>query len=176
MRNSGRFPQGKSAATESCYPTRINYKVHAGSFCVSIIHRILTWTTWFLTRTCVRDHSCACIIVHTGGCRAHQLASQYNIFDSAKNVQLCLVLQTGFFFFSRSQFTPSVRSARWIGLSSPDLPCTHTALSAVRSPLAKWSSGCHGVGTSVREKAKGEVTLTETSRAEVGDSRPHGAL
>ena len=48
------------------------------------------------------------------------------------------------FFFSRWQLTPSVRSARWIGLSSPGLPCTLRALSAVLSPLAKRSaSGCH---------------------------------
>ena len=33
--NSGSFAQGKPAATESCYPTLINYKVHAGSFRVS---------------------------------------------------------------------------------------------------------------------------------------------
>ena len=35
MGNLGYFPQGKPAATESCYPTLINYKVHAGSFRVS---------------------------------------------------------------------------------------------------------------------------------------------
>ena len=32
MGNSGRFPQGKPAAAESCYPTLIIYTVHAGSF------------------------------------------------------------------------------------------------------------------------------------------------
>ena len=31
------FPQGKPAATESRYPILINYKVHAGSFPVSVI-------------------------------------------------------------------------------------------------------------------------------------------
>ena len=36
MRNSGCFPQGKPAATESRYPTLINHKVHAGSFLVSM--------------------------------------------------------------------------------------------------------------------------------------------
>ena len=35
MGNSGRFPQGKPAATESRYPNLINYKAHAGSFPVS---------------------------------------------------------------------------------------------------------------------------------------------
>ena len=46
MGNLGRFSQGKSAVTELRYPTLINYKVHAGSFHVSIIHQTLTWTTW----------------------------------------------------------------------------------------------------------------------------------
>ena len=54
MRNLGCFPQGKPAATESRYPTLINYKVHAGSFRVSIIHQTLTWTTGSVM--CVRDH------------------------------------------------------------------------------------------------------------------------
>ena len=48
---------------------------------------------------------------------------------------------------SPSQLTPSVWSARGIGMSCPVLPCTHRALSAVRSLLAKRSvSGCHGLG------------------------------
>ena len=60
MGNLGRFPQGKTAATEPRCPTLIiNYKVHAGSFRVSIIHRTLTWSTGSLT--CVRDHSYACV-------------------------------------------------------------------------------------------------------------------
>ena len=41
----------------------LNYKVHAGSFPVSMIHQTLTETTGCLT--CVRDHSCACVI-HRG--------------------------------------------------------------------------------------------------------------
>ena len=45
MGNSGHFPQGKPAATESRYPNLSNYKVHAESFRVSITHRTLTWTT-----------------------------------------------------------------------------------------------------------------------------------
>ena len=52
------FPQGKPAATESLYPTLINYKVHAGSFCVSMIHQTLTWTTGSLT---VRTWSFLCV-------------------------------------------------------------------------------------------------------------------
>ena len=57
MGNSGRFPQGKPAATESRY--LMNYKVHAVYFRVSTIHRTLTRTTWSLT--CARDHSCSCV-------------------------------------------------------------------------------------------------------------------
>ena len=56
---SGRFPQEKPAATESRYPTLINYQVHAGSIRVPVIHRTLTWTTG--SSTCVRDHSYACV-------------------------------------------------------------------------------------------------------------------
>ena len=35
--------------------------VHAGGFRVSLIHRTLTWSL-----TCVRDHSYACVYIHTG--------------------------------------------------------------------------------------------------------------
>ena len=38
MGDLGRFPQGKSNATKSRYPTLINDKVHAGSFRVSAIN------------------------------------------------------------------------------------------------------------------------------------------
>ena len=57
------FPQGKPAVTELRYPTLINYKVHAGSFPVSVIHRPLTWTTGSLM--CVRDNSYTCVRIHT---------------------------------------------------------------------------------------------------------------
>ena len=57
--NPGHFPQGKPAATVSRYPTLINYKVHAGSFCISVMHLTLTWTTGSLT--CISDHSYACV-------------------------------------------------------------------------------------------------------------------
>ena len=72
--NSGRFPQGKPAATKSRYPTLMNYKAHAGSFRVSIIHRTLTWPTGSLT--CVRDHSC--VFAYTRGLGT-PTASQHNI-------------------------------------------------------------------------------------------------
>ena len=66
--NSGRFPQGKPAATESRYPTLIRNKVHHRFFRVSIIHRTLTSTIGSLT--CVSDHSYAC--VYTLGGWAHR--------------------------------------------------------------------------------------------------------
>ena len=53
--------------------------VHAGSFCVSIIHRTQTWTTGFLP--CARDHSYACMYTQGLGTPT---ASQHNIFDSEK--------------------------------------------------------------------------------------------
>ena len=93
MGNSGHFPQGKPAVTESRYPTQIYYKVHAGSFRVSIIHRTLTWTTGSVT--CVRDHSYACLNTRGLGTPT---ASQRSIFDSEKlshNFFLCSFL-TGF--------------------------------------------------------------------------------
>ena len=37
----------------------LNYKAHAGSLRVSVVHRIRTWTTGSLT--CARDHSYACV-------------------------------------------------------------------------------------------------------------------
>ena len=55
MRNLGGFPQGKPAATETCCPSVISYRVHR----VSIIHQALTWTTGSLT--CIRDRSYACV-------------------------------------------------------------------------------------------------------------------
>ena len=83
--NLGRF-QGKPAAT-----TLINYKVHAGSFHVSKIHRTLTWTTGSLT--CLCGHSYACI--YTQGCGT-PTASQNNIFDLESRVFLVLLMQTVF--------------------------------------------------------------------------------
>ena len=53
-------------------------QVHAGSFCVSIIHRTPTWTTRSLT--CVHDHY---VCVYTWGLGT-PIASQRNIFVSKK--------------------------------------------------------------------------------------------
>ena len=65
-------------------------KVHGGSFRVSVIHRILTWTTGFLT--CGRHHSSVC--VYTLGLGT-PTASQHSIFDSEQFSQSFLVLLTG---------------------------------------------------------------------------------
>ena len=35
----------KASCNRAALPTLINYKLHAGSFCVSAIHRTLTWAT-----------------------------------------------------------------------------------------------------------------------------------
>ena len=53
-------------------------KMHAGSFCVFVIHQTLTWTTG--SSMCVRDHSFACVYTPT--------VSQHNIFNSEKLVPL----------------------------------------------------------------------------------------
>ena len=87
----GSLPQGKPAATQSRYPTLINYKAHTGSFRVSVIHRTLTWTIGSLTS--VLDHPYVC--VYTRGLGAHrQRVSRTFFFDSEKLSQFFLVLQT----------------------------------------------------------------------------------
>ena len=69
----------ESQLQQSCYTQLKQIKVHAGSFCVSIIHGTLTWMTGSLT--CVRDHSYACVYTRGLGIPT---ASQHNIFDSEK--------------------------------------------------------------------------------------------
>ena len=99
------FPK-ESQLQQSRYPTPINYKVHAGSFRVSIIQRTLTWTTGSLT--CVRNHSYACAYTRGLGIPT---ASQHNIFDSGKTLTI---------FFNCAPDTDGVRtSGLWI--SSPTL-------------------------------------------------------
>ena len=88
MGNSGLFPQGKPAATESRYSTLINDKVHAGSF--SIIHQTLTIHG-------LQDHSYACVYTPGGWAHRHSTESQHIIFDSEKHTFfLVLLTQTGF--------------------------------------------------------------------------------
>ena len=61
--------------------TRSVLQVHAGSFCVSVIHRTLTWTTGSLT--CVSDHF---VHIHTGVGLNDESA---HIFDSEKLTSFC---------------------------------------------------------------------------------------
>ena len=70
-------------------------KVHSGSFCVSIIHRNLTWTTGSLT--CVCDHSCACIqyiyiYIYTHVGWAHRRVSPVTFFK-VKNLVFFVKLE-----------------------------------------------------------------------------------
>ena len=74
------LPMGATSCANHCptiyiYCTKVplsswQYKVHAGSFRVSVIPQTLTWTTGSLT--CIRDHSHACVYTlrslheHTG--------------------------------------------------------------------------------------------------------------
>ena len=49
--------------------------MHAGSFCVSVIHGTMTWTTGSLT--CVRDHSFACVYTHRGWAHRQQVSTTF---------------------------------------------------------------------------------------------------
>ena len=75
------FPKESQLQQSRATQSQINYKVHAGSFCVSVIHRTLTRTTGSLT--CVRDHSCACVVLYTRGLGT-PTASQHDIYDLEK--------------------------------------------------------------------------------------------
>ena len=88
MGKSGRFAQGKPAATESRYPNAYsNYKVHAGSVRVSIIHRTLTWTTGSLT--CVRDHSYACVYIQGGWAHPQRVSTTFLTRRNSHKFFLC---------------------------------------------------------------------------------------
>ena len=101
MVKSCRFPQGKSAATESRYPTLINYKMHAEFFHVSVIHRIMTWTTRIFT---VRTWSFLYVRGHTDS----EPVQHY--FDSHKRSPLFYCAPGGF----RRVFWSGVRcSTNW---------------------------------------------------------------
>ena len=131
--NSGRFPQEKLAATESRYPTLINYKVHAGSFRVFIIHRTLTWATGYLT--CVRDLFFYALVYTRG--LGTPTASQHNIFYSENLSQLFFVLLTG---FEPQVFGSRVRlSTNW---ATPSRQLAVLRCSAF-SPAALWEKCAH---------------------------------
>ena len=91
----GHYPNIWIYCKKHIYPFVNN--VHAGGFHVSVIHRSLTWITGSLT--CVRDHSYACVYIHTGGLGI-PTASQHNIFESEK--------LTSFFLCSWRNLSPTL--------------------------------------------------------------------
>ena len=76
---------------EQRYPVQ---QVHAGSFCVSVIHQTLTWTTGSFT--CVCDHSYACVYTRQLG--TTPTACQHNSFYSEKlsHIFVVILMQAGF--------------------------------------------------------------------------------
>ena len=74
MGHWGHLPQVKSAAwvQQSHYPTLINYKVHAGSLCVSITHQTLAWTTGSLKCIYVNILKIIWVRMYTHGGWAYQ--------------------------------------------------------------------------------------------------------
>ena len=63
------------------------FSVHAGSFCVSVIHQTLTWNTGSLS--CAHGHSCACMHVHTGVGLTNNESAQHFLLGKTHNVLLC---------------------------------------------------------------------------------------
>ena len=76
--NSGRLTWVRlQQPQEQRYPF---LQVHVGSFCVSVIHRTLTWTTGHLTCVCGRSYACG----YTHGGLGTPTTSQHNILNSEK--------------------------------------------------------------------------------------------
>ena len=71
---------------EQRYPV---VQMHAVSFCVSVIHQTLTWTTGSLM--CVREHLYVCVYTQGLGIPT---VSQHNTFGSEKLSQIFCVLLT----------------------------------------------------------------------------------
>ena len=71
--NLGRLPWVRlQQPQERRYPV---LGVHAGSFCVSVIHQTLTWTTGSLTWIC--DRSYACVYTHGGGAHRQRVSTTF---------------------------------------------------------------------------------------------------
>ena len=82
--NSGCFPRGKPAATESRYQTSGTCWVFfCVCVCVSVIHRTLTWTTGSLTWAQMLMHATA-----HGGVRTHVRESALKV-DSGRKIPCC---------------------------------------------------------------------------------------
>ena len=116
--------------------------MHAGSFCLSVIHRTLTWTTGSLT--CVRDHSYAC--VYTRGGVGHKDSESAQHFDSEKHSQFFLVLLTRFeprVFGSQVRrstnwATPTPRSVGPCAVDRAIKPSINQSV-----PFTNWAAGVH---------------------------------
>ena len=93
MGNSDRFPQGKPAATEPRYPTLINYKVHAGSFRVSINHWTLNMD-YRIFKFNFRTWSLLCVRIHMGVGYTDSESAQH--FGLGKLPHIFLVFLSGF--------------------------------------------------------------------------------
>ena len=90
--------------------------VRAGSCSVSLIHRMLTWTTGSLT--CVRDHSYECVYIHTGVGHIGDESAQH--FWLGKLSQIVIVLLTGM-GFEPPVFGSRVRCSTNWATPSPNL-------------------------------------------------------
>ena len=77
------FPKKSQLQQSRAIQPLINYKVHAGSFRVSITHRTLTWTTGYLT--CAPAHSYACVYTRGLGTST---AIQHNIMAMLHSTRL----------------------------------------------------------------------------------------
>ena len=66
-------------------------KVNAGSFCISVIHRTLTWTTGSLTYVIIN-----LMLAYTLGGRAHRHRVSTTFFWLGKTILKKIVLLTGF--------------------------------------------------------------------------------
>ena len=91
-------PHGSRAFTHALASTRLQprgakcqlsyyFSVHAGSFCISVIHQTLTWNTGYLS--CVHGHSCACIHVHTGVGLTNSKSAQHFWLGKSHQFFLC---------------------------------------------------------------------------------------
>ena len=153
MGNSGRFPQGKKAATELRYWTLTNYSACCVFSCFhnppnsDVYYRIFKVRTWSLS----------CVRIHTGSW-AHRQRVSTTLFCSEKLLQIVLVLlkQTG---FEPRIFGSLVRrSTNWATLShlllaslkdwstaaTPTPPHPHPPTHSPRSPFwtMDWTPCC----------------------------------
>ena len=63
------------------------WKVHAGSFCVSVIHQTPTWTTGSLM--CTRDHSYACVYTQGGWVHRQRVSTTFFTLKKLSQIFVC---------------------------------------------------------------------------------------